>query len=272
MNIGIMQGRLSPRYLGRYQAHPLGYWQAEFHIAKTLGFSAIEWIIDFNDIDLNPMMSAAGIDDILAQVTQTGVSVQSICADFLMEAPLHSLHQTQSEESLAHLFPLAKKVGVTDIIIPCVDQSRLNSEADHTQLCQSLEKLLPLAEQNGIVLNLETDLAPAPFLRLVQSLAHSAIAINYDTGNSASLGFDPKEELATYGDKISIIHIKDRVLGGGSVPLGTGSTNFVPILEFIKTKKQSHIITMQAARETEFVDDLVGVSAQKRRLDTWIQR
>ena len=35
--IGVMQGRLLPKYKGRYQAHPVGYWQDEFPKAAELG-------------------------------------------------------------------------------------------------------------------------------------------------------------------------------------------------------------------------------------------
>ena len=34
--IGVMQGRLLPKYHGRYQAHPVDYWQEEFEIARRL--------------------------------------------------------------------------------------------------------------------------------------------------------------------------------------------------------------------------------------------
>ena len=34
--LGIMQGRLLPKHKGKYQAHPLGYWQDEFLLAKEL--------------------------------------------------------------------------------------------------------------------------------------------------------------------------------------------------------------------------------------------
>ncbi len=49
--------------------------------------------------------------------------------------------------------------------------------------------------------------------------------MNYDIGNSASLGFDPVAELDSYGAS-SDIHIKDRVCGGCSVVLGEGDANF----------------------------------------------
>ena len=42
--IGVMQGRLLPKYHGRYQAHPVGYWQDEFKIASQLELDCIEFI------------------------------------------------------------------------------------------------------------------------------------------------------------------------------------------------------------------------------------
>ena len=47
--IGTMQGRLLPKYKGRYQAHPIDYWQKEFEIAKNIGLGCIEFIFDFNE-------------------------------------------------------------------------------------------------------------------------------------------------------------------------------------------------------------------------------
>ena len=54
---GVMQGRLVPKYLGRYQAHPIGYWQEEFFIAQNLGLDCIEFILDFNEAIFNPLLT-----------------------------------------------------------------------------------------------------------------------------------------------------------------------------------------------------------------------
>lgn len=87
--IGIMQGRLLPKYLGRYQAHPLGYWQKEFDKAKELGLYCVEFILDYNDAEQNPLLKEGGVDIILRKINETGVKVTSVCADYFMEAPLH---------------------------------------------------------------------------------------------------------------------------------------------------------------------------------------
>jgi len=51
-----MQGRLLPKFQGRYQAHPKGFWQKEFEIAKEIGLDCIEFILDFNDAEDNPLI------------------------------------------------------------------------------------------------------------------------------------------------------------------------------------------------------------------------
>ena len=53
--IGVMQGRLLPKYNGRYQAHPVGYWMEEFEIARSIDLDLIEFILDFNEVEKNPL-------------------------------------------------------------------------------------------------------------------------------------------------------------------------------------------------------------------------
>ena len=89
--LGVMQGRLLPKYRGNYQAFPVGYWTDEFFIAKKLGLDLIEFILDHNDAELNPLLRDGGIEQIKSLMQKTGVSVEkrSICADYFMQAPLH---------------------------------------------------------------------------------------------------------------------------------------------------------------------------------------
>ena len=59
--VGVMQGRLLPKYKGRYQAHPKDTWQDEFFLAKELGLDLIEFIFDNDEFDKNPLFSNNGI-------------------------------------------------------------------------------------------------------------------------------------------------------------------------------------------------------------------
>lgn len=265
-SIGIMQGRLLPKYEGRYQAHPLGYWKEEFKIAEQLNLQFIEFIFDRNDYKINPLFSNSGINEILKVCNETGVGVRSVCADYLMEDPFHSLNPDKVSKSQDVISTLLKNLAlleVKELVIPCVDHSKLETEDDFKRFKLNIIPIIELAERYGINISLETDLNPLKFGQLLDFLSYSNITVNYDTGNSASLGYDPLEEFAIYGNKISDIHIKDRKLGSGSVLLGTGDVKFDRFFEALKTINYTAPFIMQVYRD----DD--GVSVFKSQLEVF---
>ena len=265
--IGVMQGRLVPKYQGRYQAFPIGMWQDEFRVAKECGLDLIEFILDFNDAELNPLLKKSGIKEILEISQKTGVTVQTICADYFMEAPLHSNDRAVVEKSfqvLEVLLETAKSLQITNIVIPCVDQSSLGTKEAVDRFVRQIIKIIPRIEKYNINLSLETDLAPQPFIELLNKLNSKNITVNYDIGNSAALGFDSNEELEAYGDRITDIHIKDRILGGGPVTLGQGNADFAGFFNKLRKFEYDGPFVMQAYRDDE------GVEIFKKQL-SWIQ-
>ena len=270
--IGILQGRLLPRYKKRYQAHPVDYWQSEFYIAKEMGFSYIEFILDFNNVAQNPIMSKKGIKEIKKLIKQTGVKVNSICADYFMEAPFHSKAQKQSEKILKKLLKNASKLDVIDVVIPCVDQSSLKTKKDKKMFISSVKKALPYAKKYNININFESDLNPKEFKELLSNFDSKNIKVNYDIGNSSSLGYNPKEEFEAYGQYISDLHIKDRILNGGSVELGTGDADFDTIFKLLKKYKFKGNIIMQSAKADDYIDDLKLVEKQKVFISKYISK
>ena len=252
--IGVMQGRLLPKYNNRFQAHPLGYWQEEFPLAQKLGLDCIEFILDFNDISLNPLMSEEGLKEIKELVRQTNVSVDTICADYFMEFPLHSTEEkivSKCKKVLSQLLNASLELGVTDIIIPCVDQSSIIEKDKRNRLIKRIKEILPTIEEVKINLALETDLAPSSFVNLIDSIDSEFIKVNYDIGNSASFGFEITDELSAYGDLISDIHIKDRPLGGSSVFLGKGEADFDLFFKTLEKYSYKGPFIMQAYRDDE---------------------
>jgi L-ribulose-5-phosphate 3-epimerase len=264
--IGVMQGRLLPKYNGRYQAHPVGYWQDEFSKAAELGLDCIEFILDYNDAEQNPLMTQEGCKEIQFVCERTGVKVISVCADYFMEAPLHSENNQKAERSievLKQLLKTAAELGVRDIVIPCVDLSSIKNEQDSARFQEVLFEVLPKAEQSGANLSLETDLNPSQFAHLLNQLDSPFVTVNYDIGNSASLGYNPNDELSAYGERISDIHIKDRLLGGGSIVLGQGDSDYDSFFTKLKDFNYQGPFIMQAYRDEE------GVEIFKQQLN-WI--
>ncbi len=251
-----MQGRLLPKYKGRYQAHPKGYWRDEFPLAARCGLALIEFILDFEDAGENPLLCAGGIEEIKAASAESGVGVRSICADYFMQAPLHSDDPEVADTSvkiLERLIAAAAGLGVTDIVIPCVDQSSLRYNGAEARLLRALQAVAPKAREAGVNLSLETDLAPRPFARLLEQAGNACVTVNYDIGNSAALGFDPEHEFAAYGERISDIHIKDRVRGGGPVMLGQGDADIPKVFGLMAARDFGGPLIMQAFRDHEGV-------------------
>lgn len=252
--LGIMQGRLLPKYQGRFQAHPVNYWHREFPIASSLDLDCIQFILDFNLANLNPLLTNEGIEQINSLSKKYNVKVLSVCADYFMEAPLHSENKqvaVKSLEVLKKLLMSSKYTDIRDFVIPCVDSSRLQNDYQIDQFCELISEVLPLAEKLKVNLALETDLNPKDYVSLLSKLDSIRVTVNYDIGNSASLGYVIKEELEAYGERISDVHIKDRLLNGESVPLGTGVAKFDDFFSLIKKYNFEGSYIFQTYRDDE---------------------
>jgi hexulose-6-phosphate isomerase len=60
-----------------------------------------------------------------------------------------------------------------------------------------------------------------------------------------------REEFAAYGKRITDVHIKDRMRGGGSVVLGTGDTDFDTFFALLGEVGYDGPLIMQAYRDDE---------------------
>jgi hexulose-6-phosphate isomerase len=248
--IGIMQGRLSPRVDGKIQAYPASTWQKEFEIAQEIGYAAIEWIVE-KPVETNSLMTDSGKAEIKKVIALTGVRIDYVCADIFMQQPLVRMTEetkSQNKEYLASILKNAKEVGAIGVEIPFVDNSSIKNETEKQELIDVMQDAFRIAKDMDLKISLETDLPPIDFKVLLENIDLDYVQANYDIGNSASLGFDPKEELEAYGVKILNVHVKDRKLGSTTVPLGTGNANINYVFQKLQEFGFSGGLTMQAAR------------------------
>jgi hexulose-6-phosphate isomerase len=113
-----------------------------------------------------------------------------------------------------------------------------------------LESVLETAALTNIELHLETSLPPEKFAALLALLPSPLVKANYDSGNSASLGYDVREEFSAYGARIGSVHLKDRVRAGGTVPLGSGNADLTALVEELKKVGYQREFILQVARGT----------------------
>ena len=248
--IGIMQGRLLPPVNGRIQCFPADQWRDEFPLAENAGLQLIEWIYEVYGEEQNPLSTDQGIAELKELSTKHGVAVRSLCADYFMDRPI--LADPQAEiEKLTWLLHRCHKAGIKRIILPFVDASCLPDLEAEVSLVSLLLPVAPEAEQLGVEFHLETDLRPARFAALIARLPKAVFKVNYDSGNSASHGYNGTEEFAAYGDRIGSLHIKDRVRGGSTVTLGTGNADFSALRTALHSIGYDDDAILQVAREQE---------------------
>jgi L-ribulose-5-phosphate 3-epimerase len=249
--IAIMQGRLLPPQGGLFQCFPRDRWRDEFPQAAAAGLDAIEWIYDFEGADVNPLATDSGIVEMQALARQHKIDVVSLCADYFMDRPFVAADPADFMEltgRLAWLLNRCRLAGITRMLLPFVDASRIQTPAQEAQVVGMLQEVLPHAVDAEVELHLETSLGPEEFARLLAKLPHRLLKANYDSGNSSSLGYDVRRELAAYGPRIGSVHIKDRVRGGGTVPLGQGNADIPALLSGLAAIPYFGDFVLQVAR------------------------
>lgn len=249
--IAVMQGRLLPPRDGRFQSFPAEEWRDEFTLAREAGLEGIEWIFEEPNEARNPLGSDAGVAEMRRLAERSGVAVRSICADYYMTRRLIGTDAVPDATACGHLRWLlgrAARLGATYVVLPFVDSSRLASAEERSALVALLRTLAPEAEAAGVELHLETDFAPEIFAGVLSAVDHPFVRANFDIGNSAALGWEPAHELTVLAPWLGSVHVKDRVLGGGTVPLGTGNADLPTAFAHIRAAGFGRWLVLQVAR------------------------
>lgn len=258
VRIGIMQGRLLPPIDGRIQAFPRERWKDEFPLAQKLGFDSIEFIFGGKESEIHKHPLITGELFLIRDLAEKySVAVESVCADYFMKHPLHRKGEGDIRKSLDLLEQLidnVKVLGVTDIVFPCVDEAGLCTAEEKDRLISLLKPMLEASEEARVNLTFETDLGPREFKNFLAEFESPAVRVNYDSGNSAASGYAVTEEWESYGDLISSIHVKDRLLGGPSVPLGTGSAQMESLFQLAHKMGYEGRFVIQGARGSNDVE------------------
>jgi len=243
-----MQGRLSVQTDRGYQSFPWESWEREFELAATRGFEHIEWVLDSWQVSENPIL--AQTNAVRELTVESGVKVISVCADYLMDTPL-DVSVTDSWTLLSQLISSMQDLGSGWLVIPCVDQSSLRTKSSLERFIRAADRISDELNGTGIRVTLEIDLGPQEFASLLTDLDPEVFGVNYDIGNSAALGYQYDEEFDAYGERISLVHVKDRIFGGGSVALGEGDANISGVIERLRDMNFNGPVTMQVFRDAE---------------------
>ena len=248
--IGIMQGRLLRREIkSRMQSFPIKQWKKEFKYLNKLKLNIMEWTIDYDKFDKNPINTKNGQREILRLKEKYQIKIPSVTADFFMQKPFFKKKFKKFESKIIKLISIlilnASYLKIKYIILPLVDRSSIKNRSEEVKLINSLNRFVPLLKQKNMNILFESDFKPKKLLKFIKFFNKSNFGINYDTGNSTNLNYIFENEMI-YFNYIKNVHLKDRKVNGESTRFGKGDTNFYKILNFFKKKKYSGNLILQS--------------------------
>ena len=211
----------------------------------------MEWTLDQDRLYENPLMTAAGQQEILDLCLGYGITIPSLTGDCFMQAPFWKVRAQAQAALKADFLAIAiacANVGIEMIVVPLVDSGRLDTMEQENVLVEFLLAQSDFLSKLKVKVLFESDFSPTELSRFIDRLPTALFGINYDIGNSAALGMDPVDEFGCYGPRIINVHVKDRILGGTTVILGNGNADFSTVFSLLHKQNFNGNYIMQTAR------------------------
>ena len=235
MKLSVMQGRTVScpvNSLNPVQYFPHLDWKKDLKFSSLIGFKYIEWTVNKNNLNSNPIYSDLKI--LRKTLKYNKIKVSGLTFDYILENPFF---KKKGKELI--FFQVLKKIlinldalKVKIIVIPLLDQSSIKSFQEEKIFINKMKNFINSYNGN-VKLLFESDYSPKKLLNLIKKFNSSKVGINYDTGNSAYFNYNFYDE-KKYFKFVKNIHIKDRLLKGKTVRLGSGNWNYKIFFKFLK--------------------------------------
>ena len=249
-----MQGRLVPsERTGRIQFFPETNWKKEIFIAKKNNYRIMEWTVNIENIKKNPLLINSEINELKKYLVLNKLKVKSVTCDFFMQKPFFKNYKNKFIlKILKKLIKNGQKIGIKYFVLPLVDQSSIKNKKQENQLIKNIKKFKKILK-NDVKILFEIDYKPEKIIEFMKMLNSSKFGINYDTGNSAGIGYDFNDE-KSYFKYVKNIHLKDKKLKGNTLRLGKGDFDFKNFFKFIKKINYKGNFILQSARSKKNKD------------------
>ena len=195
-------------------------------MARDLGFEGIQAYTTANQREAEEIKAAA--DD-------AGIKINSVMNMAHWDFPLSSADPLVVETSLDGMRTSLKNAKLwgsySVLLVPAVVNDKTGYQEAWTRSQKQIRKLIPLAQELGIVIALEEVwnkflLSPVEFAAYIDEFKSPWIKAWFDVGNVVLYGY-PEDWIRTLGKRIVEVHLKDFKREGSKwVNLGEGSVNW----------------------------------------------
>jgi sugar phosphate isomerase/epimerase len=187
-------------------------------VAKQLGLDGVQVSMGTVDNDLalrRPDVQRAYRDAAAAH----GVRIGGVALDLMNHVPYKS--DPRTEQWVSDSIDVARALGVRVVLLAFFEKGDLRNDTDgQAEVVRRLKRVAPKAEQQGIVLGIESWLSAAEHLRILDAVGSPAVQVYYDLANSTERGYDVLAEIRQLGrDRICEFHAKENgfLLGQGRI-------------------------------------------------------
>ena len=120
-----------------------------------------------------------------------------------------------------------RNVGGVAVLLPHFERERLDISADEeARYVEELRRVVPVTEETGVALALETSFSAAQLQRITRAVGSPKVGVYQDLANAVIYQQDPAQTMRTLGSAVVMLHVKDTAAGGGNVDLGEGVVDF----------------------------------------------
>ena len=197
-----------------------------FAVAKQIGLDGIQVNLG-NDANNMHMREKERQRAYLDESKKTGVKIASLAIGELNRVPYKS--EARTDEWVWDAVDVASNLGVTVILLAFFDKNDLRGDdAGKKEVIKKLKVVAPKAEQQGIILGIESYLSAEEHMDIIQQVGSKNLKVYYDFRNSADAGYDVIKEIRWLGrDMICELHMKENgfLLGQGTLEWKTISEN-----------------------------------------------
>ncbi len=230
MKLGIVQGRLLEPVNDKIQEFPITNWEKELSLLDQLDLIGVEWIINKNYFDENPIFDTDF--DYFEKIT-------SVCLDNLITDEIHT-----SEYLKKVLDKVCSNKKIFSINVPLLEESSMEEKSKRINFIKIVNEYAEIYKNKEFLF--EAELGLESYLDIVNS--KSNFYVTYDTGNLTSYKINHSEYIFGLKEKIKCVHIKDRKENGESKELFQGDTDFEEIFSSLSQIKYNGLFVLQLAR------------------------
>jgi len=149
----------------------------------------------------------------------SGVRVGGVALDVMNQVPYKS--DPRTEQWVSDSIDVARALDVRVVLLAFFERGDLRNDAEgQAEVVRRLKRVAKKAEDNGVVLGIESWLSAGELLRILDAVGSPNVQVYYDVANSTQMGYDIAAEIRQLGrQRICEFHAKENgfLLGQGRV-------------------------------------------------------